>query len=198
MNDLEFVSKCVLGDKQALEEFLTRYSRLIYKYIYSALSAKGFSRDQASAEDLFQEIILSLFEDNFRKLKTFKGKNGCSLASWLRIVTINYTLDYTRRINLISLDAETDDNLSLKDIIPSNSRDVVEGLSSEETLIGLHDCIEVLSTDDKYFIELHFNRSLGLEELMEHFSASRPAIDMRKSRLIEKLRDCFKSKGFFR
>ena len=37
----------------------------------------------------------------------------------------------------------------------------------------------------------------GLEELKKHFKLSRPAIDMRKSRLIERLRDCFRGKGFW-
>ena len=35
-----------------------------------------------------------------------------------------------------------------------------------------------------------------LEVLKEHFRVSRGAIDMRKSRIIDRLRECFKHKGF--
>jgi DNA-directed RNA polymerase specialized sigma24 family protein len=43
---------------------------------------------------------------------------------------------------------------------------------------------------------LLINRGLKPEELKEHLRLSRGAIDMRKSRIIERLRDCFRSKGF--
>ena len=53
-----------------------------------------------------------------------------------------------------------------------------------------------MNSDDKYFLELYINRGLGLDKLKAILRASRPAIDMRKARLIERLRECFKSKGF--
>jgi len=38
-------------------------------------------------EDLFQDFFLSLIRDEFRKSCQFKGKQGASLASWLRDFT---------------------------------------------------------------------------------------------------------------
>jgi RNA polymerase sigma-70 factor (ECF subfamily) len=198
MNDREFVLKCLTADKQVLDEFLARYSRLIYNSIYSVLRSKGLPGNRQIVDDLFQEIILSLFDDNFKKLRVFEGKNGCSLASWLRLIAVNHTLDYLRAKKPdVSLEEETEDDLNLKDIIVSDSRSVSEDLCRKEELRSLEDCIDILSTDDKYFLELHFNRGLDFEELMSHFSAKRGAIDMRKSRIIVKLRECFKIKGFF-
>jgi RNA polymerase sigma-70 factor (ECF subfamily) len=199
MDDRAFVHKCVTGDRHALDEFLARYSRLIYNYIYSVLRVKGLPENPETAADLFQEMILLLFKDNFKKLRSFKGKNGCSLASWLRMIVVNQTLDYVKQKKpSISLEEEREDGLNLKDIIASGSQPVPDGLSRKEELGSLEECIEVLNTDDKYFLEMHFNRNLGFDELMGHFSASRGAIDMRKMRIIEKLRDCFKNKGYFR
>ena len=85
MTDLEFVQKCVSGDKRSWDEFVDRYSRLIYSYIHMTLDSAGthtFGDDAVG--DLFQDIFLSLAKDNYSKLKTFRGANGCSLASWLR------------------------------------------------------------------------------------------------------------------
>lgn len=197
MGDLEFVQRCVKRDKQALDEFLTTYSRLIYNYIHSVLNAKGYPVAQNHINDIFQEIFCSLIKDDFKKLRSFKARNGCSLASWLRQVTINFTIDYIRKIKpAVSIDEETDDGLSLKESLADDSTAVADTLSQEERIKGLKECIENLGSEDKYFLELHINRDLRLEELKGHFNLSRGAIDMRKSRLIDKLRECFKSKGF--
>ena len=197
MNDLEFVRRCVKGDKRAWNEFVERYSSLIYNYIHSVLKIKGRTPAEDNVNDLFQEIFLSLAKDNFKKLSSFQARNGCSLASWLRQVTVNFTIDYIRKLKpLVSIDAETDDGFSLAEILTSNSPSVTDVLSQEERLTHLKDCIDKLALDDKYFLELHIHRGLGIEELKAWFKISRPALDMRKSRIIERLRDCFKRKGF--
>ena len=197
MDDLEFVQRCVKGDKQAWDEFLRKYSRLIYNYIHNVLNAKGYPFAQSHINDIFQEIFCSLIKDDFKKLRSFKARNGCSLASWLRQVTINFTIDYIRKIKpAVSIDEETDDELSLKDLLADDSVSVTDTLSQEERIKSLKECIERLGSDDKYFLELHINRGLRLEKLKDYFKRSRGAIDMQKSRLIDKLRECFKTKGF--
>ncbi len=197
MDDLEFVQRCVGGDRQAWDEFIARYSRLIYSYIHSVFKTNNTHNLTSDvANDLFQDIILSLVKDNFQKLRSFKGKNGCSLASWLRQVTINSTIDYIRRLKpVVSIDEDNDD-LSLKDILPDSSPSAPEKIGFKEKLARLKECIKILDTNDKYFLELHMNRGLSLERLKEHFKVSRGAIDMRKSRIIGRLRECFRLKGF--
>lgn len=198
MEDLEFIRKCIKGDRQLWDEFVDRYSRLIYNYINCILKQKNPDLiTQENISDIFQEIFLSLSKDNLKKLSSFKAKNGCSLASWLRQVTINYTLDYVRKFRpAVSLDEETDEQLCIKDIITDTSTSVRDKLNLEEKIIHLKECIEKLDTDDKYFLEFHINRGLNLEVMKALFKVSRGAIDMRKSRIIERLRNCFKSKGF--
>jgi len=85
MDDLEFVQRCVKGDKLAWNAFVDKYSRLLYNYIYSVLKVKGRHLAEDNVNDLFQELFLSLSKDNFQKLKSFKGKNGCTLASCVRL-----------------------------------------------------------------------------------------------------------------
>ncbi len=197
MDDLEFVRRCVKGDKRAWNEFVERYSSLIYNYIHSVLKVKGRAFSQENINDLFHDIFLSLAKDNFKKLGSFQARNGSSLASWLRQVTINFTIGYLRKLKpLVSIDQETDDGSSLAEILSSNSPSVTDLLSQEERLMHLKDCIDKLALDDKYFLELHIYRGLAIEELKTYLKVSRPAIDMRKSRIVERLRECFKDKGF--
>ncbi|MFH0790199.1 MAG: sigma-70 family RNA polymerase sigma factor [Candidatus Omnitrophota bacterium] len=199
MTELEFVQRCVKGDKQAWDEFVTRYSRLIYCYIHSILKIKGINLSSLdNINDLFQEIFVLLSKDNFKKLSMFKARNGCSLASWLRQVVINYTLNYVHRTkSVVSLDEElNDDGFSLKDILADNSLDCRSRIMAEERLEYLTGCIKELDLDDKYFLELYLNRGIELSRLKAVLKVSRGAVDMRRSRIIGRLRECFKRKGF--
>ena len=196
MNDLDFVQRCVKKDKDAWDEFLKEYSRLIYTYIHSVLNAKGATLKQEHVKDIFQDLFCALIQDNYKKLKSFKAKNGCSLASWLRQVTINFTIDYIRKLKpTVSIDEEIDEERSLKDIIPDSSAEIRQILSDKERLKELKDCIAQLNSEEKYFLELNLNRGMRLEELKDYFRVSRAAVDMRKSRIMDKLKECFQSKG---
>ena len=195
MSDLDFVQKCVNGDSQSWNEFLTRYSRLIYKYIRSVLNSKIPA--QGHSDDVFQDLISSLIQDDYKKLRSFKGKNGCSLATWLRQVSINFTLDYLRKVRrALSLDAENEDGASLQDVLADGSLSVPELLSQEEMYQSLEDCIGELNSQSKLLIELNINQGVRLEVLKNLFRISRGAIDMQKARIMDKLRECFKRKKF--
>ncbi|MBN1913592.1 MAG: sigma-70 family RNA polymerase sigma factor [Candidatus Omnitrophica bacterium] len=198
MDDLEFVLRCVAKDKLAWDEFVDKYSRLIYKYINNTLTLKCPGRfGPDTQEELYHEVFLSLTRDDFRKLRTFSAKNGASLATWLRQVVINHALDYLRKHkDLISLEEENEEGLALKDFIASGLPCAKEILAQKERVSVLEECIERLGEEEKYFIEMHFNQDINLEELRRFFSVSRGAIDMRKSKIIKRLKECFREKGF--
>jgi len=197
MDDLKFVQACVKGDKQSWNEFISRYSRLIYNYIYSVLAVKSHSLALGQVEDIFQEIFYSLIKDNYRKLSTYQGRNGCSLASWLRQVTINFTIDYLRKLKpALSIDAEIEPGLSFKDVLKDLSIDALEFLNNQDKRKTLQDCVGLLEPGEQYFMELFLNQGLNLEQIREYYKINRGAVDMRKSRIFQKLQDCFKRKGF--
>jgi len=197
MDDLEFIQGCLKGDKQSWSEFISRYSRLIYNYIYSVLSVKGRSASAAQVEDIFQEIFHILIKDNYKKLSTYQAKNGCSLASWLRQVTINFTIDYLRKLKpSVSLDAENEDGFTLGDTLKDLTAGAIEFLNNQDRRKSLQECISLLELDEQFFLELLLNQELSLEEIKDYFKINRGAVDMRKSRIFQKLQDCFKNKGF--
>ncbi len=197
MNDLELLQSCLKGNKQAWAEFISRYSRLIYNYIYSVLSIKGRSFAADQVQEIFQELFTCLIKDNYKKLATYRGKNSCSLASWLRQVTINFTIDYLRKLKpVLSMDSQNEEGFSLADTLADLSSGAKEFISDQDNRKALGECVEALELDDQYFLELFLNQGLTLDEIKEHLKVSRGAVDMRKSRILEKLQDCFKKKGF--
>ncbi|MBU4252779.1 MAG: sigma-70 family RNA polymerase sigma factor [Candidatus Omnitrophica bacterium] len=197
MDDLKFVQGCLKGDKQSWSEFILRYSRLIYNYIHSVFSVNGRSISPEQVEDIFQEIFHALIKDNYRKLSTYQGRNGCSLASWLRQVTINFTIDYLRKLKpIVSLDVEDEDGFTLGDTLKDLSAGAMEFLNQQDRRKTLQECISLLELDEQYFLELFLNQGLSLEEIKEYLKINRGAVDMRKGRILQKLQDCFKQKGF--
>ena len=197
MDDLQFVQGCLKGNKQSWSEFISRYSRLIYNYIYSTLAVKGCNISVDQAEDLFQDIFHALIKDNYKKLSTYKAKNGCSLASWLRQVTINFTIDYLRTLkSLSSIDAPDEEGFSFADTLQDLSVSAAEFLKDKDRRKTLEECISLLESGEQYFLELLLNQELTLDQIKDYFKINRGAVDMRKARVLKKLQDCFKKKGF--
>ncbi len=198
MTDLEFAQRCCSGSKQAWDEFVDKYARLIYTYINAVL--KQNSPDLLTPEntkDIFQEVFLLLSKDNFRKLGSFEARNGCSLASWLRQITVNLTIDFLRKYKpAVSLDQADEDGFTLEGMLADPGASASQLANQEERINGLRGCIGELNDDDRFIIEFNIYRGLGLEELRKLLQVSRGAIDMQKARIIQRLKDCFKRKGF--
>jgi RNA polymerase sigma-70 factor (ECF subfamily) len=68
------------GDTDALEQLMARYQGRIYRLAY------GITRREADAEEVVQDVFLSLF----RKIATFEGRAG--LGTWLYRVATNAAL----------------------------------------------------------------------------------------------------------
>jgi RNA polymerase sigma factor (sigma-70 family) len=197
MDDREFVRRFIEKDKRAREEFLRKYPAFIYSCIHSVLNSKSGKFNQEHIPDIFQGLFESLIKDDCRKLKSFTGRNGCSFLTWLKQVTVNFTIDYLRALKTtVSLEEETGDDLFLKDILAVDCPAADEEVILKEKLSTLKGCIDELDSSARYFIELNFNRGIKLEKIMKHLKLSRGAVDMYKSRIMEKLRDCFRRKGF--
>ena len=197
MDDLEFVRQFVSGESQARDQFIKRYSRLIYNYIQYVLGAKGFKDASIYAEDIFQGFITFLIEKDCKKLRAFKAKNGATLATWIRYLVINFTKDYLRRLKpVLSLDIEKEEGGGFQDILADDSSSALEELSKKEEFKVLDDCIDLLDNEERYFLELNFQQKVSLEIMRDFLKLTRGAIDMQKTRLMRKLRDCFKRKGF--
>ncbi len=197
MSDLDFVGRCIKSDSLAWKEFLQKYNRLIYSYIYSVIRIKAYVFSPPVAEEIFNELISNLIKDDFRKLKTYRGRNNASLASWLKQVTINFCLSYFRykKKDMISLDEPLSEGFAFSEIIPYRSLSAAEELLRKEENEHLADCIQNLELDDKFFLELRLRWEFSIGEIMDFLKITRGAADMRYSRIIQRLKGCFQEKG---
>lgn len=84
MDDGRLIEACLLGEQQAWEALLTRYSRLIYAI------PLHFGFTQLVADEIFQETCVILIE----KLATLRDRDR--LSSWIMTVTRRACLQFLR------------------------------------------------------------------------------------------------------
>lgn len=187
------IRRCLRADRNAWDEFFRRYSRLIYSAIYGILDTYGRSRQTDFVDEIFQDLIVALIKDNCRRLRSFKALNGCSLASWLRQVTIHFTISSLRK-SLPEARPDEQDSGEEEALEPLDD-EAFAGMDRGERLKHLADCIDKLENEDKYFLELYCRAGLSLDDIRQHLRINRGAVDMRKTRIVQRLKDCFRSKG---
>jgi len=87
LNDKELILSYLDGNEKAFEELLSRHKQRIYTSIYL------FVKDQAQAEDIFQDVFIKIV-DTLRKGKyNHEGK----FLQWALRISYNMCVDNFRR-----------------------------------------------------------------------------------------------------
>ncbi len=191
------IARCLTGEKQAWDEFVAKYHKLVYNSIYRTLELTGYKIEPDLINDLYQEFFVSILNDDYYKLKKFKWKNGCSVATWLSVIARNMVLDFIRKNSKSkakeeSIDKETIDaegKASLKDLLIHSEKTVRDELCDEEDVDRLQKIIEKLSAEDKNLLEMLYYQELSSEEIAVILNKSVDALYMQKKRLLEKLKE---------
>ena len=93
----QLLAECLAGTRAGWQRLVERYSRYVYFLINATAKRHGASINDDEAEDLHNDFFVALLEDDYRRLRAYAGKNGCSLRSWLRVICIRRTIDALRR-----------------------------------------------------------------------------------------------------
>lgn len=93
MSEKELISRCLKKDKKAWDLFVQKYSKLIYWAIRKRLGASSFNFSQNDIDGIFQEVFLSILEDD----KLGQLKDAKAISGWIAIIASNKTVDFMRR-----------------------------------------------------------------------------------------------------
>ena len=159
------VEKIIAGDKSSWDEFVQQFTRLIYHAIYKTLQGRGYKSGSDLVDDLHQEVFLSLLKNDVAKLRGFQWRNGCSLATWLTVVSRNTAIDFIRKDSRyksreVSIDAESagsdkgEASGSLLDILPDSAVTPDKEMASKEAVDVIRKAITELSPQDRKLLEL--------------------------------------------
>ncbi|MBI2986042.1 MAG: sigma-70 family RNA polymerase sigma factor [Deltaproteobacteria bacterium] len=172
---------CLNGDKAAWDAFVLQYSSLVYHTIRRTFGLYHSDPRTDLVEDLFQEVFLSLVQNDFKKLRQFRGDRGCSLASWLRVVAARLTIDFLRKQGAPSVE--------VTESLPSGQPDPPASLIDFEEEKLLSKALRGLPPRDRLFLDLSYRRELPPEEIAAILQVSVSAVYTQKSRVLAKLRE---------
>jgi RNA polymerase sigma factor (sigma-70 family) len=171
--DRQLLSKCLSGDRGAWETVVRRFSNLVYQTVRSTFISKQTPFSRQDLEDLHNTVFLGLFEQGCAKLKLYQGRNGCTLASWIRIVTVRTVLNHLRKKGV-------DGPLWEKKKTPVEGLSWLKGedqgplalMESAEQEKLVHEGIKSLAPRDRLFMKLHIDQGLPVEEVAEALQIS--------------------------
>jgi RNA polymerase sigma factor (sigma-70 family) len=186
--DQRLLAACLTGDREAVAVFVRRFSGLVYYAVRYVLTSKGISFSTDDLEDLHNAVFLYLLEDNGKKLSQYQGKNGCSLASWLRVVTVRRVLNHMRDHHVQSTVPQKE--VFLEDLPDPDWEDLgpIALMEQAERMRFLRDAIQLLPPRDRLCIKLYFEDGLSLESIASTLNISVQTVYTLKYRAVQRLR----------
>jgi len=187
--DQRLLSSCLSGDRKASETFVRRFSGLVYKSIQYTLMAKDISFNKYDLEDLHNTIFLQLFKQRCKKIRQYQGRNGCSLASWIRMIAVRTVLDHLRKKGVDTMVWEKK-RITLEEIpeLKANGVEIDVQIEKAEQRQLLQEGMQRLPPRDRLFMKLHFEQGLAMVEVAKIMRLSIDNTYTVKHRVIQKLK----------
>ena len=195
-DETDLLHRCLAGDRRAWTTLVESLTRYVYYLI--RLTARRHATEFTDEEmaDLHNDLFLALFEDNCRRLRAWRGDNGCSLRSWIRVITIRRTIDALRRRRRhISLDAPPDDPLAapalqhaaLHDPAPDPLTALIDH-QAPDPRAHLAQLTDDLNPTDRLLLEMIYLHHMSADAIAAALRINKGALYTRKTRLIKRLR----------
>lgn len=156
--------------------FETLYDRY-YSIIYGR--CLNFFKNKQDAEDVSQEIFFKIF----LKLVTFLFKS--KFSTWLYRFTLNYCINYKRKIKYRNLENDFIDTEKLSEQFFSYNYDTC--FIDEYQLDRLKQAISLLSKHEQKLILLKYCGFMTIKEMAKAYNLGESAIKMKLKRIIKKI-----------
>ena len=189
LTDQDILAGCISGDRHTQEVFVRQFSDLVYRSIQYTLRIRDISCSQSDLEDLHNSVFVKLLDRRCKKLRQYKGKNGCSLSSWIRLITVRTVLDnlrkartdaLTRKDRVLSLDALVD--------MKSETPEPWTLMNKTEQSRMIRNGLLSLLPRDRLFLKLHCLEGLSIREVAVILRISEGNAHSLKHRAIKRLK----------
>ena len=185
LSENQLILSAQAGDPEAFSSLAQRYERRVYTL------ALYYTREQADAEDLAQEVWLKAY----RALHTFRGE--ASFYTWLRHIMVNTFLNHRRGEALrlrdhaatLELDAEdsTDDDLH-NQFDKRAAQHLEEDYERRMLVERVFQALGELTPQQRLIFLLKHREGMTYEEIAKTFDCSAGTIKKALFRAIAKLR----------
>ncbi|MCJ8500219.1 RNA polymerase sigma factor [Desulfatitalea alkaliphila] len=189
--DADFAINCADDLPGYRQQLILQYQPGVLRAIQAVLGRWGGAPREWVAEDLSQELFAALFEHNGAKLRSFQGRNGCSLRTWLHTVAVRRVLNHLKRSRSADASLEERESAMADDRLPAD-----EALMHREAVAFLREAVAQLPDMDRLAFRLIFEDGLGYDAAAEVCRLSKGALYTRIFRIKARLRDQVRKAGF--
>jgi RNA polymerase sigma factor (sigma-70 family) len=189
--DHRLASRCASGEREALEALVKRFSGLVYHTVRQTLILKRVPHTHQDLEDLHGSVFLQLLDKGCRKLAQYRGTNGCSLASWIRLIALRTVLNHLRAQGMDSF-SWGDRRSSIEELhgeVMADGDEVSRTLEKDEEFRMVEEGIHRLPAKEKLFMRLYFEKGFALDEIAEVMHLSLQNAYTIKHRAIKRLKE---------
>ena len=189
LDDRALIAGCLSGSRDALEGLVRRFSDPVYRSIQYALKAKDIRYSREDLEDLHNSVFLSIFENQCRKLRQYRGENGCSLATWIRLITVRVVIDHKRKTNVDALGCRKKVPVDILDSFRSDESDPVDDMEKTRQWGLIQEGMKALPPRDRFFMTLYCQEGYSIKEIADLMNLSEENAHSVKHRAIKRLKD---------
>lgn len=183
----DLIRAALAGDESACTQLVRIMTPVIHSRVVRGLfrwrTGSAASRNvRQEVEDFIQEILLHLFENDGKALRSWQPERGLSFLNFVGLVADRQTVSILRNGKRSPW---KEDPTLLEDFdmaAPESDPEQITA-SREELEFLFDDLIEELSPLGWHLFDLLFLRELSVEEVVRETGMSRDAIDQWKSRL---------------
>ena len=183
--DAELIKFVLAGDDAAGNEFVDRYSKLIYSIL---IRLCGIPEDYL--EDAFNHVIVKLFEDDCRRLRAWRGESA--LSTYLFAMTRNLGRDYREkefRREKYTLEPGDEGGDEFHDDDAPTPEDEVLTIRMEQVIANLVGSLEEICSK---IIDLRFMKDMSYKEIALAAGLTMTNVGVRLHRCLESLSQLMK------
>jgi RNA polymerase sigma factor (sigma-70 family) len=190
LDDRTLIAGCLSGSRDALEGLVRRFSDPVYRSIQYALKAKDIRYSREDLEDLHNNVFLGIFENQCRKLRQYRGENGCSLATWIRLITVRMVIDHARRTSVDALGGQKRKvPVDILDSFRSDGPDPVDDMEKARQWGLIREGMKELPPRDRFFMTLYCQEGYSVKEIADLMNLSEENAHSIKHRAIKRLKE---------
>lgn len=182
MSDSEIVARVCANDQQAIVYlFYTKFVATFQYHICKLFQGTSCMRDNSCLRDLVDEFFIYLYEDNWRRLRTFDPSKA-SLATWMSVSSFRFFKNYKH--------SKIDSNglISISDTWENFVGDWVHSHDSAMKM-DIRTAIDSIENDrDRKIAELIFVEDVEPQKVADKFDLSVDYVYTVKNRLVRKLK----------
>ncbi|MCJ7446358.1 MAG: sigma-70 family RNA polymerase sigma factor [Bacteroidales bacterium] len=157
MSDYELIQRFIKGEQSCFEQIIHRHKNKVFAYI------SLYIRDQALAEDLYQDTFMKVIQS----VKAGKYYDNGKFISWVMRIAHNLIIDHFRRVkqmNTISNDDYESDLFNSKKFAEDN---VEDNMIKRQIQKDVRKMISHLPDDQREVVILRHYAGLSFKEIAD-------------------------------